>query len=133
MTEFANTRTGKRNAIALNNTAVTAEMRGIVKLAAEPALPGESVKAAIGRAARQLSLNYRRAYTFWYGEHCAVLAHEADRLRTAELRLLAERRVRLTTELKQITARLNALEERAGNETVEEVGAEVGALVVMAR
>ena len=58
------------------------EMRGIVRAAAVPSRPGESVKAAIGRAARALALDWGRARSLWYGDaRVAVRADEADRLR----------------------------------------------------
>ena len=111
MTHCENKRTKNTNTSALNSNAILIEMQTIVRRAADlGAAPGESVKAAIGRAAHRLGLTYRRTYTFWYGAHCAVLATEADRLRTAELRLLAESQHRLATELNKVTTRLNALE-----------------------
>ncbi len=85
--------------------ALTAEMQGIVRGAAEPWAPGDGVKAGIGRAARRLGLRYRRARSFWYGERAAVRALEADALRTRNRELLAERRRRITAE----AARLDAL------------------------
>ena len=57
------------------------EMSQIVRTAAEPWSPGDSVKAAINRAARRLRLSIRRATTFWYARPCTVLASEADALR----------------------------------------------------
>ena len=86
--------------------AILAEMQSIVRTAAQPWAPGDSVKAGILRASRKLGLSYRRTRTFWYGASCAVLAAEADRLRRAELAFLAQRRATLTTELKAIAARL---------------------------
>ena len=44
------------------------EMKALVRRAAEPARPGESVKAEISRAARVLGLSYGRAKRYWYGE-----------------------------------------------------------------
>ena len=87
------------------------EMQAITRHAAEPWLPGESVKAAIGRAARTLGIGYRRARSFWYGEAVAVRAIEADRMRAAELALLAQRHRRLMLELAAIKARLDAADE----------------------
>ena len=82
------------------------EMQRIVRSAAEPAVPGESVKAALGRAARRLGLGYRRARTFWYGDACSVRAWEADRLRTLQLRLIEERLQRLDHERAMLRAQL---------------------------
>ena len=44
------------------------EFQGIVRAAAEPREAGDSVKAAIGRAARRLQLGYGRARGLWYGD-----------------------------------------------------------------
>lgn len=71
-----------RNEPGARMPATVEEMRGIVRRAAEPARPGESVKAAIGRAARVLALDWGRARSLWYGDaRVAVRADEADRLR----------------------------------------------------
>ncbi len=83
------------------------EMQAITRRAAEPWLPGDSVKAAIGRASRTLGIGYRRARSFWYGESVAVRAIEADRMRAAETLLLTQRRQRLEQELAALRARLD--------------------------
>lgn len=90
--------------------AVVLEMRAIVRRAGEPWQPGDSVKAALRRAARKLGLSYRRTKTFWYGEPCSVRAVEADRLRAVDLALLREQRNRLEADLNLTEARLNARE-----------------------
>lgn len=95
----------------MSETAITSEMQAITRHAAEPWQPGDSVKAAIGRAARTLGIGYRRARSFWYGEHVAVRACEADQMRAAELALLAQRERRLEHELAAIKARLDAGDE----------------------
>lgn len=58
------------------------EMRELVRRAAEPARAGESVKAAISRAARVLGLSYGRCKRYWYGEIEVPPAHEVDSART---------------------------------------------------
>jgi hypothetical protein len=88
--------------------ALVAEMRSIARRAAEPWMPGDSVKAAIGRASRALGIGYRRTRSFWYGETVTVRAVEADRMRAAELQLLARRRCQLQREIAAIKARLEA-------------------------
>jgi len=90
---------------------IAVEMQAITRRAAEPWLPGDSVKAAIGRASRALGIGHRRARSFWYGEAAAVRAVEADRMRAAELLLLAQRERRLEHELAAIKARLDAADE----------------------
>lgn len=96
--------------------ALVSEMQAIVRRAAEPWRPGDSVKAGIARASRRLDIGFRRARTFWYGNPCAVLALEADRLREADLRLLADERHRLASKIEMIRARINA---RAGVDETE--------------
>lgn len=101
------------------------DMQRITRFAAEPREPGDSVKAAIGRAAKRLNLSYRRCYDFWYASSgAAVRAAEADHLRAAELRLIAAERARLKTKLDWIEARLNA---REGGANDQGVGAQGGA------
>lgn len=85
---------------------IATEMQSIVRAAAEPIQPDDSVKARIRRASRKLGLTYRRTRTFWYAHPCAVRASEADQLRQLELRLLAERQRRLAAELETIQVRL---------------------------
>jgi hypothetical protein len=91
--------------------AIAHEMQSITRRAAEPWLPGDSVKAAIGRASRTLGIGYRCARSFWYGETVSVRAFEADQMRAAELALLSQRQERLRHELALITARLDAADE----------------------
>lgn len=85
--------------------AVALEMQRIVREAAEPWSPGDSVKAAIGRAARALGLPFRRARTFWYASPCAVRAEEADQLRARDRALVEERLRRLEAEIELLRAR----------------------------
>jgi len=94
---------------------ITVEMQAITRRAAEPLLPGDSVKAAILRASRTLGIGYRRAWSFWYGESVSVRAIEADRMRAAELLLLAQRSRRLAQELASIRARLDAAKNHQEN------------------
>jgi hypothetical protein len=99
-----------RSEDAAMSDAILTEMQRITRTAAEPWACGDSVKLGIRRASRTLGISYRRAKAFWYGEDCAVLAREADRLRIEELRLIAAKRQRLEREMAEITARLNARE-----------------------
>ena len=96
----------------MSDSAIVHEMQSITRRAAEPWQPGDSVKAAIGRAARTLGIGYRRARSFWYGESVAVRAIEADQMRAAEALLLTRRRQRLEHELAAIKARLNGADEK---------------------
>lgn len=60
----------------VTNEHIADAMHGYVVEAAEPAVPGESRKSMLHRAARALGLNPRRAYAFFYKEARAVTAEE---------------------------------------------------------
>ena len=80
--------------------ALLREMQAIVRLAAEPRVAADSTKAAIGRAAAALQLNYRRAYSLWYrSDKLHVSSEEAARLRAERERLLRLRHARLEREI----------------------------------
>jgi hypothetical protein len=93
-------------------SAALLEAHYIVREAAEPWTPGDSVKAGINRAARVLDLSFRRAKTFWY---CApegrVGADEIDHLRRRHHELLETSCGALDAERSVIAAKLSALEE----------------------
>jgi hypothetical protein len=95
-----------------DSASIAHEMQSITRRAAEPWQPGDSVKAAIGRAARTLGIGYRRARSFWYGESVAVRAIEADQMRAADSLALTQRRQRLEHELAAIKARLKGADEK---------------------
>lgn len=117
------------NKDSMMSNAALADMQRIVRSAAEPRAPGDSIKAAIGRAAHALGLSYRRAYDFWYASpSAAVRAHEADRLRNEELRILAAERARLTTQMQWLEMRLN--EHARGSVNAEELRRPHGETVV---
>jgi hypothetical protein len=93
-------------------TSAIAEMSEIVRAAAEPWSAGDSVKAGINRASRRLGISPRRAITFWYGRQCAVLAHEADRLRAWHADWCRREIERHKREIEELQARDAALGER---------------------
>lgn len=80
------------------------EIRAIVRSAAEPCPPGDSVKGAISRAARALGLSYSRARAHWYGLARLIPAEEADALREARIQLIRDRAARLRAELVALEA-----------------------------
>jgi hypothetical protein len=88
------------------------EMTEIVRAAAEPWAPGDSVKAAINRASRRLSISPRRATTFWYSRPAAILAHEADSLRRWYAQHCDQEAARLVQRLAEIRRRQEAFEKR---------------------
>jgi len=57
------------------------EAQSLVHRCAEPRPVGDSVKAAINRAARRLGFNYSRTKDLWYGDAGRIDAREMDRLR----------------------------------------------------
>ena len=90
--------------------AIAMEMSAIVREAAEPSVPGESIKSAVRRAAFRLGLTYRRVRSYWYTEVRTVPAHEADRLRKARRQMMRDRAARLNAELETLQLRLRDLE-----------------------
>src|SRR5437868_6171442 len=59
-----------------------AEMRRLVRRAAEPPVAGESIKAQIARAARRLGFSYGRAKRYWYLELQHPYAVDVERARS---------------------------------------------------
>ena len=92
-----------------------AEARLIVREAAEPASPGDSVKSAIRRAARRLGLTAARAHGHWYGRVRWVPAHEMDALRARRHELALE-------ELRRSDERAALLRARLGTDAHQVVG-----------
>ena len=119
------------------NDMVLIEMQNIVRRAAQPCEPGDSIKALINRAARRMGLQFRRARSIWYATPgTAIRAAEADALRVAELRLLTAERIRLETQMRWIETRLGAAHEqnvrkesRSVLDKGDEVRSEAGGLV----
>lgn len=64
----------------------TSDAMRIVQLAAEPRPVGDSVKAAIGRAAKRLRWSYTRTRDVWYGDARRIDVREMDALREVERR-----------------------------------------------
>ena len=58
-----------------------AEASWLVRQAAEPRPVGDSVKAAIRRAAHRLGFSYSRTKDIWYADARRIDAHEMDALR----------------------------------------------------
>jgi len=64
-----------------NAETISAEMQMIVQAAATPFQAGDTIGRQIDRAARALGITAGQCKRFWYREHKAILAIEADRLR----------------------------------------------------
>jgi hypothetical protein len=99
---------------------VESEASSLLRVIVAPPVPGESVKALIGRAARRCGLTFSRARKLWYGEARAILATEMDALRAAarvkqdEAEGGYERALR--AEYREIFDRLARIEARLGEE-----------------
>ena len=63
--------------------AALAEASSLIRLLAEPAVAGESVKSAIRRAARRAGIDASLGKRLWYGEARRIDADTMDRLRIA--------------------------------------------------
>ena len=72
-----------------------AEASVLIRKVAEPRPIGDSVKAAIRRAAKALGFNFSRAKDIWYEDARRIDAHEMDALRG-----LAERYANIATTLR---------------------------------
>lgn len=79
----ASLRREKPSPISEKSSEFSEAMR-LVKLAAEPRHVGDSVKAAIRRAARILGWTEGRTSDVWYGEACRIDSREMDALRAVE-------------------------------------------------
>ena len=88
-----------------------AEAQTLVRQLAQPARPGESIKAAMARAARQLpSWSFNRIHDVWTADtRIRVRADELDELRAAARKMREDSR---DPEIASLVARLAYAEER---------------------
>jgi len=91
-----------------------AEAEALVKAAAEPREPGESVKASMNRAARRLGFTPRRVTQAWYRQPAAWLSTEMDVMRLKAAEAMRARQARLRAELDALEARLALLPGERG-------------------
>ena len=91
---------------------VAAEMHEIVAMAGGHEGP---VKARVWRAAMRLGITYARARAHTYRLARVVPAEEADKLRAARSRLLAERMAAIDLEKQRIRAELARLADSRGH------------------
>lgn len=105
----------QRKDLRMSDTIVL-EMQQIVRTAAEPWEPGDSVKAGVRRAARRTGLTFRRAETFWHAKvrPAAIRAVEADALRAWHAAWLERQAEWLEEQAQLYRARREALEARRG-------------------
>jgi hypothetical protein len=100
----------ERSEFASEISDAIAEARCLIKQCAEPRPVGDSVKAAIGRAARRLGWSYSRAKDVWYGGARRIDVAEMDRLRSsAEDQKNNEA---IADEIDRLRARLSRLERQ---------------------
>lgn len=99
----------KTDKSVINAATIASEMQGIIRTAAEPWIAGDSIKAAIDRAARRTGLNFRRVRTLWYCQTTAIAAVEADTLRAWHRNWLAKEHSRLTARLAELETTWNEL------------------------
>jgi hypothetical protein len=92
----------RRDRTMPNAATIANEMQTIVRRAAEPWAPGDSIKAALDRAARRTGIGFRRVRTLWYRQTEAISAVEADTLREWHRNWIATQRERLTAELQRL-------------------------------
>lgn len=87
-------------------------MQTLVREAAEPAVPGESVKAAIYRAAQRLGLSFDRARRHWYGQARSIPASEWLAVHQAHQRLMRQEAARLRQRIALLEHRIQAGDDR---------------------
>lgn len=100
----------KEEKIVANPASLRMEMCEIVRTAAFPVAPGDSVKAALRRAARNLSgtgLSERRVRSLWH-QAADTWAHEADALRAWHADWKRREIARLANELTILQAQIGA-------------------------
>lgn len=85
---------------------VRLEMIDIVRMAAEPRQPGDSIKTMIARSGIRLGLNATRVKKLWYGEVATVPAHEADQLRSAKRHIMRAQQASLAAKLNSLETEL---------------------------
>lgn len=99
------------------------EASNLVRRAAEPREAGESVKAAIGRAARRLHWSITRTRAIWYAEARRIDSHEMDQLR-ALARQQAERHTRIAAALAATDPEFHQLDIAAHLSAARQLGGE---------
>lgn len=91
-----------------------AQMRHYVRRAAEPAEPGEHLKALWRRASQRLGLPVARVQKYWYGLINSPLAHELEQCRVRLEYKSAVRSETLAARLGEITREIEELERATG-------------------
>ena len=86
------------------------EASTLLRRAAEPQPVGDSVKSAIGRAARRVGITFSRTQDIWYREARTVRADEMDAIRKAAAQRTKEQEAR--HEYRELMARLTTMESR---------------------
>lgn len=89
---------------------ISFEMQAIVQSAASPFQPGDTIGRQIERAARVLGITAGQCKRFWYREHKAILAVEADRLRAWQAQWQETRIQRMDHEITLMRARQAKME-----------------------
>lgn len=80
---LASERPGNQSEISDKASEISDAMQ-MVRVAAGPRLVGDSIKAAIGRAARALGWSFTRTRDVWYGDARRLDASEIDALRAIQ-------------------------------------------------
>jgi len=96
------------------------EARNLVQCCAEPRPVGDSVKAAINRAAKRLGFSYTRTMDIWYGNARRIDAREMDRLRSCASNIEIDQTV---AGLKVLRARLSGISTPAARQALDGINA----------
>lgn len=102
------------------------EARNLVKRCAEPTPAGDSVKAAISRAAYRLGFSYSRTRNLWYGEARRIDAREMDALRAGAAVSEIDQGI---SNLKTLRERLSKASSPVARQALDGIDAALGVLV----
>jgi hypothetical protein len=112
----------------------SSEARALVRQVAEPREVGDSVKAAIVRAAKRLGFRFTRTKDLWYGDARRIDSDEMDRLREraarADARIAIANLLALRNRLATADADFHRPQIAALDDALRAMGAEVGTMAV---
>jgi hypothetical protein len=109
-----------RSSICSSSGSPIEEARNLVKRCAEPRPVGDSVKAAINRAAKRLGFTYSRTKDIWYCGARRIDASEMDRLRRSAAATDFEQAV---IGLRRLRDRLAVVSSPKAHELVDQIDA----------
>jgi hypothetical protein len=86
----------------MNAAAITLDAQRSLFVLATPVEPTDTIKARRERAIRRAGLSPAKGTRIWYGQTCALLAHEYVRLKEAYRNHIMSQKARLADELEYL-------------------------------